>query len=76
MEGSDAEGASVLLGKCECVLRMRQKSGRGEEDWPRRTVALGQPAEPADLSLALEGARRAGRVVCADLGLPLPEALM
>lgn len=31
--GSDTEGASVLLGRCECVLRTRQKSGREEGDW-------------------------------------------
>lgn len=73
----DTEGASVLLGRCECVLRTRQKSGREEGDWtPTNSGSV--TASRACQSLSGPGGpppRRAGPD-CADSGLPLPEALV
>lgn len=63
--GSDTEGASVLLGRCECVLRTRQRSGREEGDWaPTNSGSV--TASRACQSLSGPGGRpprRTGRIV-------------
>lgn len=59
--GSDTEGASVLLGRCECVLKTSQKSSREEGDWTSTNSGPVAASRACSLSLTLEGARRAGR---------------